>query len=246
MLNVSVSSTFNTRIERLWVESGRHFVRLWRAFFTRLERNHKLDRTDKGHIWLLQLLFMDDIQKDCDDFVKDWNSHPLSGRGHNQSPLVCFVFCVDSFGVLTILQDMRLLQRLEHGIYKDDAEEVDPSTLAQYCAGVNGNPQSIADRIVKGQEAHVRHPPVEAACGGSPFSSTLELEAFQQALEQVTSSNLHPAYLGLDIPYEPSETFTTGRCRKGLTIPLPYDIWYPRILHWCRAIDLATRIPLCL
>ena len=83
-----IRSTSNTRIERLWVESGRHFVRLWHAFFTHLERNNRLNRKDPEHIWLLQVLFMGEIQQDCDEFVRDWNSHPLSGRGHYQSPLV--------------------------------------------------------------------------------------------------------------------------------------------------------------
>ena len=87
----SFSSTSNTRIERLWVEVGRHFARLWRGFFTRLERNHKLNRKDPEHIWVLQFLFMGEIQQDCDEFRRDWNLHPLSGRGHNRSPLVCFM-----------------------------------------------------------------------------------------------------------------------------------------------------------
>jgi hypothetical protein len=139
---------------------------------------------------------------------------------------------------------MRLLERLEHGVYKGDSEDVDPSTLAQYCTGANGNVQSIMDTISKGQEVHIRHPPVEAAQGESPFKSTLERDAFQQALEQSTSRDLRPAYLGLDLPYEPSETFYTGRSRKGITVPLPYDVWYPRILLWCTAIDLVTRIKL--
>lgn len=139
---------------------------------------------------------------------------------------------------------MRLLARLEHGIYKGDSEEIDPSTLAQYCAGTSTDAESITDKIAKGQEAHIRHPPVEAARCKSPFQSTLELAAFQQALEQSTSQDLRPAYLGLDLAYEPSETFSTGRSRKGITVPLPYDVWYPRILLWCRAVDLVTRIKL--
>ena len=145
---------------------------------------------------------------------------------------------------LTNLKDMRLLERLEHGVYKGDSEKINPSTLAQYCAGVNGDAQSMTKRIAEGQESHIRHPPVEAARCKSPFHSTLELEVFQQALQQSTSKDLRPAYLGLDLPYAPSETFYTGRARKGITVPLPYDVWYPRILLWCRAIDLVTRIKL--
>ena len=137
-----------------------------------------------------------------------------------------------------------MLERLEHGVHGGDSEEIDPSTLAQYCAGANGDVQSITNQIAMGQEVQVRHPPVEAARCKSPFRSALELEAFEQALQQATSKDMRPAYLGLDLPYAPSETFYTGRSRKGITVPLPYELWYPRILLWCRAIDLVTRIKL--
>lgn len=149
------------------------------------------------------------------------------------------------FRLLMHLKDIRLLERLENGVYKGDFEEVHPSTLAQYCAGVNGSgAQSITSKITKGQEAHIRHPPVEAACSRSPFQSSLELKVFEEALQQATLDDLRPAYLGLDLPYEPAETFYTGRSRKGLTVPLPHDVWFPRILLWCRSIDLITRIKL--
>ena len=81
-------SMHNTRIEQLWLESGCHFARAWRAFFTRLERLYSLDRDDPQHIWLLHSLFLDDIQHDCHDFQMHWNNHPLSGKGKNMSPLV--------------------------------------------------------------------------------------------------------------------------------------------------------------
>ena len=82
------SSTHNTRIERLWGEIGSQFARSWRAFFLRLERLHFLDRGDKRHLWLLHHLFLDEINADCDDFVANWNTHPMSGVAKNQSPLV--------------------------------------------------------------------------------------------------------------------------------------------------------------
>jgi hypothetical protein len=155
------------------------------------------------------------------------------------APPVCLGY------ILIHLQDIRLLERLENGVYKGDSEEVHPSTLAQYCAGVNsGDTQSVTSKIAKGQEAHVRHVPVEAARSRSPFRSALELEAFEQALQQATRDDLRPAYLGLDLPYESAETFYTARSKKGLTVPLPHDVWFPRILLWCRSLDLVTRIKL--
>jgi hypothetical protein len=82
------SSTFNTRIERLWVEVGSQFARCWRAFFFRLEHLHLLDRKDPNHLWLLHHLFLDNINNDCKEFQGNWNSKPISGEGHDQSPNV--------------------------------------------------------------------------------------------------------------------------------------------------------------
>ncbi|PCH39165.1 hypothetical protein WOLCODRAFT_146872 [Wolfiporia cocos MD-104 SS10] len=76
-------STHNTRIERLWVEVGCHFCREWRAFFTRLERRHLLDRENKQHLWLIHKLFLEDINMDCHSFQAEWNAHPISGPDTN-------------------------------------------------------------------------------------------------------------------------------------------------------------------
>lgn len=82
------SSTHNTRIERLWVEVGTQFARRWRGFFTSLGRLHGLDHRNPQHLWLLHFLFLDIINTDCDLFKDMWNNHPVSGAGHNRSPLV--------------------------------------------------------------------------------------------------------------------------------------------------------------
>jgi len=84
------SSVFNTRIERLWVEVGKRFVRAWRAFFQRLERLHLLDRKNPTHRWLLHYLFLDAINVDCNAFSDEWNAHPISGAGNNYSPNVSY------------------------------------------------------------------------------------------------------------------------------------------------------------
>lgn len=70
-------STRNTRIERAWVEIGRAFVRRWRVFFARLESSFGLDVNNPRHLWLLNTLFLDDINRDCQEFVDDWNNHSL-------------------------------------------------------------------------------------------------------------------------------------------------------------------------
>lgn len=87
-INIFFSSTHNTRIERLWVEVGSHFARKWRAFFLRLERLHGLDRKNPRHLWLLHRLFLESINHDCKVFQDEWNAHPISGLGKDQSPNV--------------------------------------------------------------------------------------------------------------------------------------------------------------
>jgi hypothetical protein len=71
----------------MWVEVGRQFGRPWRAFFSRLERLHHLDRKDPHHLWLLHTLFLDSINEDCRTFQNEWNAKPISGPTTNdQSP----------------------------------------------------------------------------------------------------------------------------------------------------------------
>lgn len=83
------TSTHNTRIERLWGEVGGQFARAWRGFFHRLQQRHQLDRNNPHHLWILHRLFLTMINNDCEEFRVNWNSHPISGEGHEQSPDVC-------------------------------------------------------------------------------------------------------------------------------------------------------------
>jgi hypothetical protein len=74
----------------VWVDVGTQFARSWRAFFYRLENLHSLDPKNKAHLWLLHFLFLEDINKDFQAFVQNWNHHPISGEGHDKSPQVMF------------------------------------------------------------------------------------------------------------------------------------------------------------
>lgn len=319
----SRSSTHNTRIERLWLESGRHFARGWRAFFTRLERLHFLERDNPQHIWLLHTLFLEDIQLDCDEFCQSWNSHPLSGKGENMSPLVCA--CdprFSSFIYNAIDQDIRLLGQTQHGVY-DEADGVDPAILHRYygaamakdsedsdyvhdvassvgsstsssaSTGVysrsDGDPsdvsdtgsssdsegdpdsasddlpddegsgsggeevegahtltwQEIAATIANAQKRNIRHAAAEVAALAIPFENTDELRAYTLALDASLSSCEFPAGFGLNEVYESVESYKTGRSSKSLIIPLPYEVWFPRITVWCKALDLLKRLSIC-
>lgn len=86
--HISISMR-NTCIERMWVEVGSQFVRSWRAFFQRLERIHFLDVQNSEHLWLLHLIFLDDINDGCAHFCERWNAHKISREGKHKSANVC-------------------------------------------------------------------------------------------------------------------------------------------------------------
>ncbi|KAI6024281.1 hypothetical protein EDC04DRAFT_2500861, partial [Pisolithus marmoratus] len=77
------SSTHNCCIKCLWVEVGSQFARCWQAFFMWLENLHYLDPSNPAHLWLLHLLFLADIDSDCQAFQAEWNFHPISGLDTN-------------------------------------------------------------------------------------------------------------------------------------------------------------------
>ncbi|KAG1907985.1 uncharacterized protein F5891DRAFT_938969, partial [Suillus fuscotomentosus] len=107
------SPTRNLWIEHLWVEVGTQFARRWRAFFTRLENHHRLNPHSPSHIWLLQTLFLDEINQDCSDFWAEWNCHPIHGPDTNdKSPKVnaSFYIYVTLTNYLIVTQDLRFFR----------------------------------------------------------------------------------------------------------------------------------------
>jgi len=80
-------SVHNIRIERLWVDMTSAFGSKWKTFFEVLEAHDGLDANNDAHIWLLHFLFLDEINKDAEDWAAIWNNHTLERRGqHHQSP----------------------------------------------------------------------------------------------------------------------------------------------------------------
>ncbi|KII84219.1 hypothetical protein PLICRDRAFT_58020 [Plicaturopsis crispa FD-325 SS-3] len=259
-------STHNTRIERTWVEVGRHFGRPWRAFFTRLERAHRLDYKDPHHLWLLHQLFLQDINNDCRTFQDEWNVHPISGPDtHDQSP-----------------NDLRLLGQTEHGLYKDDCEDVHPDVISQYY-GVSGRARrradgetgaghdpeesdldddhddaseaaeidddDLAERVAADQEHHIRHEAVDVARSSNPFPTDEFRDIFWTAFHTVHANGTVPTGFGLleneweGGEYMPFEILRTGKKgKKELRVALPGHIWRPRAEKWGRALDLMLRL----
>lgn len=78
-----------------------------------------------------------------------------------------------------------------------------------------------------------------------PFENGDEAHAFALALDDALSSSSYPAGFGLNEEYESLESYRTGCSTKLLIIPLPYNVWFPRIVVWCKALDLLKCLSIC-
>ncbi|KAJ3832819.1 hypothetical protein F5878DRAFT_547592 [Lentinula raphanica] len=82
-------SVHNVRIERLWVDVSNYITQRWNNHFTQLELRHQLDVSNRNHIWLLQHLFMNIINRSLNFWAAAWNCHRVSqrqGDGPARSP----------------------------------------------------------------------------------------------------------------------------------------------------------------
>jgi hypothetical protein len=90
------SSTHNTRIERVWLEVGLQFAHRWKALFERLEASYGLDPQKPDHLWLLSVLFLDNINDDVQLFTHTFNNHNVKNAAQgSQSPKASF--CVYTY-----------------------------------------------------------------------------------------------------------------------------------------------------
>lgn len=98
--------------------------------------------------------------------------------------------------------------------------------------------------MLQAQEKQVRHQAAEVADTRLPFSKA-ELQMFARQLAEDLAAYCYPSGYSLNEEYEPLESYTTGRSTKQLVIPLPHQIWFPRMVVWCKALDLFNRVQLC-
>ncbi|KAF8959787.1 hypothetical protein BDZ97DRAFT_1666643, partial [Flammula alnicola] len=261
-------STRNTRIERLWVEVGTHFVRRWRAFFSRLERLHKLDIDRPEHLWLLHTLFLDAINADCQDFKDTWNSHPMQGENTSyKSP-----------------NDLRFMGQARFGVYKDECEGIHPDTIDKYYGVDHGteirhrtghgaghpideaesdselqdvsaqqqerlqpSPEELAQQIADNQTPQVRHEGVSVVQGRNPFHDENTEAAFFDVLGQVIESDIIPVGYGvhpdewINDAYPTAETMKIGsRGTKEIQILLDDKIWEARARLWAQGLNVIS------
>jgi hypothetical protein len=78
-------SVHNQRIERLWRDVRTTVVRHYYNVFTFLEQQGLLDPINEVHLFVLHYIYLPRISRALEEFVTDWNNHPLSTEG-NRSP----------------------------------------------------------------------------------------------------------------------------------------------------------------
>ena len=83
---ITGTSVHNQRIERLWVDLRRVVVSYYIRFFLHLESSQVLDTLNEDHLFALHYVFLPRINRAIEEFIHDWNYHPLSSTG-NRSPL---------------------------------------------------------------------------------------------------------------------------------------------------------------
>ena len=101
------------------------------------------------------------------------------------------------------------------------------------------------ETIAKAQRCNFCHEAAEVAKTTMPFENEDEMRAFALALDNALASSKFPAGFRLNEEYESLESYKTGCSSKPLIIPLPYDVWFPRIIVWCKVLDLLKRLLIC-
>lgn len=105
----------------------------------------------------------------------------------------------------------------------------------------------MTDKIAHDQQSNIRHEGINVPRHTRPWDSESAHTIFTDALDKVKQSGIIPNNFGM-LPEEwdnegyPSfEIVKLGR-RAGqlLHVALPDDVWRPRAVVWCQALDVLT------
>ncbi|KAG6376026.1 hypothetical protein JVT61DRAFT_1990 [Boletus reticuloceps] len=178
-----------------------------------------LNATDLSHQWLLHYLFLEDINNDCQQFQNDWNHHPISARGHNQTPL-----------------DMQFFSALCHGTYVECHESHATTAFV------------LDDNVAVDQSRHIKHPAINVPASSTPFHFHDTLAIFTQALQEIRNEGIIPVGYGVaeeewpDGTYPEVEVISVGRSREQYQVELPFAVWWPHAVLWAKGLDVMTRV----
>jgi hypothetical protein len=84
-------SVHNQRIERLWIDVYAKILKIYYQVFIHLENEYGLDTNNEVHLWCLHYVYLPIINRSLNIFRNQWNYHPISRNGHNQSPKQLFM-----------------------------------------------------------------------------------------------------------------------------------------------------------
>lgn len=79
-------SVHNQRIERLWLDVHTFIVSHFKNIFYYLESVQLLDPNSETDIYALHYVYIPMINRAVDQFILQWNNHPISGQ-RGSSPL---------------------------------------------------------------------------------------------------------------------------------------------------------------
>ncbi|KAL4064112.1 hypothetical protein V8B97DRAFT_1876228 [Scleroderma yunnanense] len=183
-----------------------------------------LDAQNPTHLWLLHLLFLDNINLDCQAFQEEWNCHPISGPDtNNKSP-----------------KDLHFWGQTQFGVYQDHREH-DPALE------LGDEMTDVADAIARQQQEHVNHQAVHVPSHRNPFRSNEEEAIFFTRFHEVVTQDITPDNFGLtptewgSEQYLTLETIRIGHCAaKDINISLADPIWYSRARLWCQALSALS------
>lgn len=95
---ITGASVHNQRIERLWRDVRRVVVQQFSNLFYYMESIGILDPLQEADLFSLHFVFIDRINRSCDELVGQLNHHPMR-TANNQSPMQLFVTrCIELYG----------------------------------------------------------------------------------------------------------------------------------------------------
>ena len=86
---ITGSSVHNERIECMWQDISRSVIVPFKEIFSSLEDEAILDVNNEVDLFCLHAVFTGRINASIEEFIRSWNSHPLSSE-NNQTPLQLF------------------------------------------------------------------------------------------------------------------------------------------------------------
>lgn len=143
-------SIHNIRIERLWVDVTAQFGAKWHQFFVSLELHHGLNINNLNHRWLLQHLYLPNINADAAFFAEAWNRHKIKTRGQpSRSPADLWGFDMIVHGVrgadVAVGQDsLDEPELMEFGV---DWEALDDADVIAANLGNNGRSEGTSSWV---------------------------------------------------------------------------------------------------